>query len=464
MKRLFLFIFLFNNGNLFAQQIKKEVTEAYRKLTAENIFHHASISFLVINNADKTSVIDINSETGLAPASCQKVITAATSYELLGHDYTYKTTLGYTGNIVNGTLNGDIIITGSGDPTLGSWRYAHTTEDAIISEFSYAASRYGIHEITGHVYADESLWKDEVTPGGWIWEDIGNYYGAGARALNWRENQYDVVLQSGKDIGDTIKYVGTKPQFITGLHFKILATAAAKGSGDNAYIYMPQFEKYSFVRGTIPVYENNFTISGSMPQPAKQLAITLESALKKIPAESVETNYPEQKSILYPVHNFYTHSSPPLDSIMFWFLKRSINLYGESLIKTLGYTFTKAAATDSGVSVIQNFWSKKGIEKSALNIIDGSGLSPGNRVTTRALVTVMQHAEKQKWFPSFYNALPEINGIKMKSGSIGGVVSYTGYIKSKTGNEYTFAFIINNFTGSADEVRKKMWALLDVLK
>ena len=227
---------------------------------------------------------------------------------------------------------------------------------------------------------------------------------------------------------------------------------------------MPQFEKYSYVRGTIPVYENNFTISGSMPQLAKPLAITLESALKKIPAESVKTNYPEQKSISYPVHNFYTHSSPPLDSIMFWFLKRSINLYGESLIKTLGYTFTKAAATDSGVSVIQNFWSKKGIEKSALNIIDGSGLSPGNRVTTRALVTVMQYAEKQKWFPSFYNALPEINGIKMKSGSIGGVVSYTGYIKSKTGNEYTFAFIINNFTGSADEVRKKMLALLDRLK
>ncbi len=76
----------------------------------------------------------------------------------------------------------------------------------------------------------------------------------------------------------------------------------------------------------------------------------------------------------------------------------------------------------------------------------------------------MQYAKNQKWFPSFYNALPEINGIKMKSGSIGGVVSYTGYMKSKTGADYTFSFIINNFDGNANTVRKKMWAFLDLLK
>jgi len=99
-----------------------------------------------------------------------------------------------------------------------------------------------------------------------------------------------------------------------------------------------------------------------------------------------------------------------------------------------------------------------------MNITDGSGLSPANRVTTTVLVSVMEYAKKQNWFPSFYNALPEINGIKMKSGSIGGVVSYTGFIKSKRGVDYTFAFIVNNFDGSADEMRKKMWRLLDLLK
>ena len=80
------------------------------------------------------------------------------------------------------------------------------------------------------------------------------------------------------------------------------------------------------------------------------------------------------------------------------------------------------------------------------------------------LVSVLQYAKKQLWFSSFYDALPLINGIKMKSGSISGVVSYTGFIKSKSGKEYTFAFIINNFYGSSNDVRKKMWALLDLLK
>jgi D-alanyl-D-alanine carboxypeptidase/D-alanyl-D-alanine-endopeptidase (penicillin-binding protein 4) len=76
----------------------------------------------------------------------------------------------------------------------------------------------------------------------------------------------------------------------------------------------------------------------------------------------------------------------------------------------------------------------------------------------------LQYAKKQTWFSSFYKALPEINHIKMKSGSIGGVSSYAGYVKNKNGIEYTFAFIINNYNGSGVAIKEKMWKLLDVLK
>jgi D-alanyl-D-alanine carboxypeptidase/D-alanyl-D-alanine-endopeptidase (penicillin-binding protein 4) len=314
------------------------------------------------------------------------------------------------------------------------------------------------------VRADESLWNGEATPDGWIWQDIGNYYGAGARAINWRENQYDLYLRSGKNIGDAVEAEGTKPTYVNGLNLKIMATSASKGSGDNSYIYMPLNDSFSYARGTIPVNENHFSVSGAMQHPAAQLALTLEAALKNLPIEKIAADYPGVQKNKEPVKVFYTYTSPVLDSIMFHFLKRSINLYGESLIKTLGYEIAKTGATDSGVNVIKRFWKMKSIEPSALNILDGSGLSPANRVTTQALVTVMEYAKKQKWFPSFYYALPEINGIKMKSGSINGVASYTGYIKSKTGDEYTFAFVINNYNGNGTEVRKKMWKLLDVLK
>ena len=76
----------------------------------------------------------------------------------------------------------------------------------------------------------------------------------------------------------------------------------------------------------------------------------------------------------------------------------------------------------------------------------------------------MQYAQKQDYYASFYSALPKQNGIKMKSGYIGGVRSYTGYVTSSSGAEYIFSFIINNFYGSAGAVREKMWKLLDILK
>jgi len=156
--------------------------------------------------------------------------------------------------------------------------------------------------------------------------------------------------------------------------------------------------------------------------------------------------------------------SPSLDSINYWFLKKSVNLFGEAFVKTIAYEKMKNGSTDTGIAIIKDFWSKRGIEKSALNIIDGSGLSPANRITTNALVTVMQYAKQQPWFSSFYYDLPEMNGIKMKDGYINGVRSYTGYIKAKNGNEYTFSFIVNNFDGNPGTVREKMWKLLDILK
>ncbi|MDQ6902125.1 MAG: D-alanyl-D-alanine carboxypeptidase, partial [Bacteroidota bacterium] len=253
MKKIFLLFFAFMWVHVNAQDVKSTFNNAYKKLAAEDKFKHASIGLLVVNNTTGQTITNVNAEVGLAPASCQKVVTATTSYELLGHSYSYKTTLGFTGKIIDGVLNGDIIIKGNGDPTLGSWRYGQTTEENVLSEFKKAVSRQGITEIKGHVYADESLWQGEVIPGGWIWEDVGNYYGAGARALNWRENQFDLILKSGSNIGDTVAYVGTKPDFVEGLDLKMLATSARKGSGDNSYIYIPLFNKFGYVRGTIPV-------------------------------------------------------------------------------------------------------------------------------------------------------------------------------------------------------------------
>lgn len=464
MKKLLFLFLIFAWVDAHTQTVNSVFNSAFTKFASDPDFKHATISLFVLNATTGEPVTEVNAQTGLAPASTQKVITAATAYALLGRNYSYKTTLGYTGKIENGVLNGDIIIKGSGDPTLGSWRYKQTSEENIISAFKDAISRQGINAIKGNVIADESLWEGEVTPDGWVWQDIANYYGAGARALNWRENQYDLLLNSGNKISDPVEISGSIPLFVEALNLKSLATSAGKGSGDNAYIYHPLNEAFGYVRGTIPVNENKFKISGAMPHPAKQMAITLEAELKRSTAKEIANNYPDDKNITAPATTFYTYNSPPLDSISYWFLKRSINLYGESLLKTLGHQFAKSGSTESGINVLKKFWEKQGIDTNAINMMDGSGLSPGNRITTTSLVQALLYAKKQNWFSSFYDGLPVINGIRMKSGSINGVVSYTGFIKSKKGEEYAFAFIVNNYNGSGSEARKKMWKLLDVLK
>ncbi len=447
-----------------AQPVKSIFNTTFQKFASDPDYKHATISLMVVDLKTGHTVTEVNTQTGMAPASTQKIVTAATAYQMLGKDFRYRTNVGYRGTIENGKLTGDIIIRGSGDPTIGSWRYSETKAQSVINEMMVAILQQGINEIDGHVFVDESAFDGEVIPDGWTWQDIGNYYGAGARALNWRENQFDLYLKSAGTIGSTVDIAGTNPAQIADLHLQSKLKAAGAGTGDNVYIYLPMFSNPGFVRGTIPVNQNKFTVSGTLPQPSLQLAITLESALKKQTFSAVEKDYPAQPDNNFTgVTNFYSVESPALDSICYWFLQKSINLYGEALLKTLGEKFGKDGSTSSGVKVVQDFWKKQGIDPYALNMIDGSGLSPQNRITTDDLVKVFLFAKKQPWFQSYFNGFPTINGIKMKSGSISGVISYTGYIPGKSG-DYVFAFFVNNYNGSGNATRKKMWQLLDVLK
>ena len=159
-----------------------------------------------------------------------------------------------------------------------------------------------------------------------------------------------------------------------------------------------------------------------------------------------------------------THYSPSLDSIIYWFNKKSINLYGEALIKTFAYEMKGFGSTASGVAIVKDFWKQKGIDEHELNISDGSGLSPQNRVTTHAQVEILKYAKAKDWFPSFYNSLPDYNGMTMKSGTIKDVKGFSGYHKAKDGTEYIFSFLVNNYNGSASGLVNKMYKLLDVLK
>jgi D-alanyl-D-alanine carboxypeptidase/D-alanyl-D-alanine-endopeptidase (penicillin-binding protein 4) len=475
---------------LSAQTIGEKLEKALRELEKDSQMEAALVSLFVMDSDNGTVVYEKNSRYGMAPASTQKLFTAAAILEMLGEKFSYKTTVSLYEQGNNAVKSGIVGISGSGDPSLGSWRYTGTKKDFLLQTWAKALikARPGLN--LKMIYVNELLPGDRQTiPDGYIWQDIGNYYGAGTSLLNWNENQYDIVFRSG---------VTGKPATVISLdttqkqlkyHFSVFSGAA--GSGDNTYIYAAPFAKEAIVSGTIPPNQRSFTISGSMPDPAYTVALSLQNhlvlsggtidpALKiesprasvtmeatgpvtTAEASSTENDYTSLISSASPVTSI-EYRSPTLDSLVFWFLRKSINLYGEAFVKTIANERKDGYDLGKGLDHVTEFWVDKGIRKSEISLIDGSGLSPQNRVTTRALAQVLKYSAGRNWFPAFLDALPTYNGMKMKSGSINGSRAFAGYHKSAKGKKYTFAIMINNYNGSSAEVVKKMYAVLDLLK
>jgi D-alanyl-D-alanine carboxypeptidase/D-alanyl-D-alanine-endopeptidase (penicillin-binding protein 4) len=298
---------------------------------------------------------------------------------------------------------------------------------------------------------------------------MGNYYGSGSWAINWRENQYDLILNPGKNIGDPATIVKTQPSITTNDYTNFITTAE-ENSGDNTILYLPPYGNDAFAEGTIPKGVKDFNVSGAIAYAADQLKAELDSGFIKnkislngniITGASFQKKHTPMPSMQ---NKIATYASPTLDSIVYWFLQKSINLYGECLLKTVAYMKDSLGSTDNGVYEMKKFWQQNGIDSSAINISDGSGLSPQNRVTTASLVEALSYAQKQNWFQSFYNALPVYNNMKLKSGSINSVRSFAGYYTALNGRKYIVAIIVNNYDASKGNVTPKIFKVLDSLK
>ncbi|UKJ06105.1 D-alanyl-D-alanine carboxypeptidase/D-alanyl-D-alanine-endopeptidase [Solitalea lacus] len=464
------FLFSLFSHVLSAQTLKQKLSSAITVFSNDVQLKYASIGLTVLNAQSGATIYTHNPDLGLAPASTLKTITSATALSLLGENYHYKTVLGYTGNIDNeGVLHGDLIIKGSGDPTLGSWRYDQTNENLLLSNICNAVKYIGIKKVDGKLIADDNIFSSQSIPVGWIWQDIGNYYGTGTSALTWRENQFDITLKAGKEKGSSVQVLSYKPEmsYIT-LNNEL--KTGSKGDGDDAYVFLAPYATEGYLRGKIGLDETNLSISAAVPDPAFECAYRIKGALEKevliqtIDITTARRMQKEGKSVPTISRTLLDIHSPDLSRIVYWFNKKSVNLYGEQLIRTFALEKQQNSTTEAGIEIEKEFWSQNGLDKNSLNIIDGSGLSPANRVTTYSMAKVLYYAYSQPWFNSFYNSLPESNGLKMKDGYINGVRSYAGYVNAKDGNTYLFAFIVNNFNGNPREIREKMWKILDMLK
>jgi serine-type D-Ala-D-Ala carboxypeptidase/endopeptidase (penicillin-binding protein 4) len=465
----FIFLMVFWAG-AEAQGIDARLLQAVQQFEKDSQMRHAIVGLAVLDANTGELLFGRNEQIGLAPASTQKILTSIASFELLGKDYKYQTKLGYSGKITNGTLKGNLYLIGSGDPTLGSWRYAGTKDSVVLEQLVLAVKRAGIKRIEGFVTTIESGFSHQAIPDGWIWQDIGNYYGAGAYQLNWKENQYEIILRSGEKVNDSVEVVNEEEIFGT-RGFVNELKAASKGSGDNAYVYLATGEHRNLLlAGTIPAGEKRFPISAASADPVSNLLVDFAFRLTAHGVDNTPMHHIARdvmfrdKQERSELRFFHTCYSPTLDSINYYFMRRSINLYGEALVKAIAYEKAGYAATDTGIRIVKDFWAAKGIDKAAINIIDGSGLSPQNRVTADALAKALHFARNRPWFASFYESMPTYNGMKLKSGSIGGARAFAGYHTSAQGKAYIVSIIVNNYAGSSGEIVKKIYRVLDALK
>ncbi|TSD65953.1 D-alanyl-D-alanine carboxypeptidase/D-alanyl-D-alanine-endopeptidase [Inquilinus sp. KBS0705] len=466
---ILLFSFLFIAHAVCAQTLQQSLQTAFNRLQQDSQCKYASVSLTVLDAKTGEQVFAANPDMGLAPGSTLKTVTSITAFNVLGSDFKYETQIGYSGTITaDGTLNGDVIIKGGGDPTLGSWRWATTKEGYILNTMVSALKKAGVKKINGRVIGDNGAFNQQSIPDGWIWQDLGTYYGAGIAGLCWRENQFDITLRTGS-VGSPVAISGTIPE-TNYLQYKSQLTNGAAKTGDQAYPYLPAYgSKIMYVRGTYAIDQTKKRIGAAIPDPAYDAALRLNDTLKSL---GITISNEPTSSVMMLDHNLTVPQmakclgaiqSPELSKIVYWLNQKSINLYAEQLLVTTALKLGKPTATSDAVDALQAFWEARGIDKRSMNIFDGSGLSPEDRITTSTMARILQSAKKEKWFGDFCESLPVYNDMKMKSGSINSVQAYAGF-QTHNGRELCFSIMVNNYNGTGSGIREKMFRVLNELK
>lgn len=459
-----LFSFLFLNG-------QSPTNKVFNEFLQHNALKNASIGFYAFNLSDNQVIINHNGDLALVPASSLKLITTATALEVLGEAHRFTTTISYSGEIKNGVLNGNIIIKGGGDPALGSHRYRSYYGD-FMKNWANEIKKLGIDSINGKIIADASIFDNEV-PATWIWQDLGNYFGAGANGLSIYENFYTLALSSQYEAQKTtISQINPYIPFLS-VDNNVLGTSTNK---DLSFIYGGPFQYNRYISGEIPKNRSEFKVKGSIPDPAYLCAYELDSVLK---TSGIKVAYhPTTKRLL--ADNFIENTtleitstpSPTLASLIQQTNLYSINLYAEHLLNHIGLTVKKEGSSTAGAEALISFWKEKGIDTDGMYIYDGSGLSRFNTITTKQLVAILNQMDKSPSKEIFYNSLAIAGksgtlssiakgttaegNIYGKSGYMTNVRSYSGYVTTNSNKKIAFAIIVNNYNCSAYEMKKML--------
>jgi D-alanyl-D-alanine carboxypeptidase/D-alanyl-D-alanine-endopeptidase (penicillin-binding protein 4) len=463
-KRLLIIILLIVPMLLTGQE------KALNLLLADSSMISSSVSLCILNSVNGESVYEFNAGESLIPASVLKLVTSSAALELLGPEYCFRTKLGYTGNINKrtGRLTGDIVIIGGGDPALGS-EYFKDHYYNFLKNWITEIRKLGINKIEGRIIADDSWYDYQPVPAKWLWEDIGNYYGAGAYGLSVFDNKFEIHFKTSGD-GSIPEITGIVPD--QGRYDLSNQLVVSDNTDKDGYVFSAPYNDYGWLAGSIPVNMGDFVLKASILDPPLLLAEIFDSMLDSagiaVSGDPSTTRIEKKLTGDEPVI-IAEVISPPLSDIIEVLNHESVNLFAEHLLKEIGKIYNNNGTTEAGIEVLYRFLKDSGVNSAGMFLEDGSGMSPMDAVTSRGLAEILLFMKnKAKYFSEFYNSLPDAgkegtlknyfknsvfdSNLKAKSGSMTRVRSYAGYFKTMSGNEMAFSILVNNYSGPSKRI------------
>jgi D-alanyl-D-alanine carboxypeptidase/D-alanyl-D-alanine-endopeptidase (penicillin-binding protein 4) len=417
-----------------------------------------------------------NAARPMIPASNLKLVVSAAAAHHLAPDYRFRTSVYATGPVLDGTLQGDLVLYGRGDPMISS-RY-FPTRTTVFERMADSLLARGIRRVSGGVVADESWWDREYVRDDWDPEDRLWWYAAPVSALGFNDNSIDFRILPGASAGDPARITGEPASGAYRLRNGTRTVAA----GGRHTLDFERGEGPGAVRavGQIPLGAGADTESFAVDDAARWTATVFREVLESrgiaVASDEVRVVSDPAASVAGGAAALVEWLSPPLPQAIGPVLLSSQNWFAEALVKTMGREVSGRGSWEAGLALERAFLTDVvGIDSADFVLRDGSGLSANNRVTPRALARLLDYVRRtpaqsivRGKLPvsgapdgSLRSRLTDLRGrVAAKTGYIGGVNSLSGFVTAADGRELVFV-VMGNGRGERAEV---MRAIDDVVR
>ena len=426
---------------------------------------------IVVESLDRHDrLVDLNARTLFVPASVAKLVSVATAAEAVGWDYRYETSLITTGSVSQGRLFGDLIIVGSGDPSIGG------RGGGDLSPFVAAVKAAGFERIEGRIVGDDDALEEPRPQLSWAWDDLGYTTGSLFGALNLAENRTNVTVAPGPMAG-----APASVSLDVRAEGRPIVNRVVTGPAGSPSLVWPEQrpgETPLTIAGSIPMGSPPTPLGISSGNPTQWFANVLRNRLIEegiiVTGEAVDiddlTPPPDRSDAM----TLFTYRSPTLAEIASPLLKESINLYGEAFMRlnTAKGAFPTNDAALEGLHKRLAAWS---LPDGSYQLVDGSGLSRRDAISPDAVMMVLQRMSDPSGKSPFLAALPiaGVDGslatrmkgtaaegnLRAKTGTMSNIRTLAGYVTARNGEHLAFAVLINNFEGTGAAANQALDAI-----